>query len=108
MRHYKEPHNDYQLIRDNIKVAFKKLRKQGYFCRSNFWCCQSCGWSAVPENKSSKVVFYHKQDTDSLKERGSLFLAWEGRGSEIVNALNDSGLKAKWDGKEDTRIEVSA
>ena len=53
----------------NLNQAFKDLRKLGYFARQNFWCCQSCAWAAVPVNVK-KVVFYHKQDADELKETG--------------------------------------
>lgn len=87
-----------------ITEAFKELRKLGYFARQNFWCCQGCGWSAVPENKSDKVVFYHKQDTDDLKGKGRCHLAWSGDGHEICQVLNRHGITTEWEGDSNKRI----
>jgi hypothetical protein len=87
-----------------ITEAFKELRKLGYFARQNFWCCQSCAWAAVPENKSDKVVFYHKQDTEGLKGRGRCHLAWSGDGHEICRVLNRHGITTEWEGDSNKRI----
>jgi hypothetical protein len=89
-----------------INRAFKKLIKAGYFARQNFWCCQTCAWSAIPEVDSNKVVFYHRQDADRFKNTGELTLAWAGDGAEIVSILESVGLKVNWNGKEDTRISI--
>lgn len=91
---------------DNLTQAFKALRKAGYFARQNFWCCQSCAWAAVPEDKSEKVVFFHNQDNANKLNGESFMLAWAGDGYEIVRILMDNGIKTKWDGSENTRIEV--
>lgn len=89
-----------------LTEAFKELRKKGYFTRQNFWCCQSCAWSDVPE-KAEKVVFYHNQDNQNLLESGSCYLAWKGNGKEIVDVLTSHGVAVNWDGDEHTRIEIS-
>lgn len=90
----------------NLNNAFKALRKAGYFARQNFLCCQNCGWSAVPDGQDEKVVFYHKQDADDLKESGTCHLAWSGDGKEIVKILNDNGVKTEWEGSENKRIKI--
>lgn len=91
---------------DNLTNAFKALRKAGYFARQNFWCCQSCGWAAVPEGKGDKVVFYHNQDNARKVDGESFHLAWSGDGGEIVRILEENGVKVEWDGSPDTRIKV--
>jgi hypothetical protein len=88
-----------------INRAFKKLRIAGYFAKQDFWCCQSCAWSAVPDG-IEKVVFYHRQDADRFKNTGELMLAWEGDGAEIVRIFEGEGLKVNWNGNKDTRIEI--
>jgi len=95
-------------VRDAIKTAFKALRRKGYFCRSNFTCCQSCGFAAVPEGRGDKVVFYHRQDVDDIEHEGGCFLAWAGNGHEIVAAMKATGLDVEWDGSEQKRIWVEA
>jgi hypothetical protein len=52
----------------SLTKAFNALRKNGYFARQNFMCCQTCEWAAVPEKNESKVVFYHSQDNDNKKQ----------------------------------------
>ena len=92
-------------FKKDLTQAFKELRKLGYFARQNFMCCQSCAWSAVPEEKEDKVVFYHRQDTPDVKY-GSVYLAWSGNGNEIVEIMSKY-FNVEWDGSESTRIRVS-
>ncbi len=96
--------------RDRIRDAFKDLRKLGYFARMNFWCCQTCAWYAVPEDKAEKVVFFHHQDADSFDKIGNLeremYLAWSGDPQVIIDTLNNHDLIATHDGNEYTRIMV--
>lgn len=109
-------YQDYEEIRDRVQGAYKVLRKKGYRCRSNFWCCQTCGWAdistdkdgkpLVGEDEELKAVFWHNQDTSSAKMGGQLYLAWGGDGEEIVAALEEQGLEVEWDGSERTRIKV--
>lgn len=92
---------------DKINVAFRTLRKRGYFARQNFWCCQTCGCAAVPEDHAKSYVFYHNQDAETLKKDGGTFLAWDGDGDEIVKCCLEAGLIVKWDGNKNTRIWIS-
>ena len=93
-------------IQEKLTLAFKDLRKLGYFARQNFTCCQTCGWAEVPQGRD-KVVFYHAQDKANLDKRGNCYLAWEGNGEEIVTTLQNRGLVVEWNGDENTRIKVT-
>lgn len=90
-----------------LSKAFKQLRKLGYFARQNFWCCQSCGWAAIPDGECEKVVFYHSQDNEDKKEGKPFYLAWCGDGNEIVSVLQQNGIVVDWNGSENSRIRVS-
>jgi|688.fasta_scaffold869179_2 hypothetical protein len=90
----------------NLSLAFKHLRKKGYFARMNFQCCQSCGWAAVAEQQADKAVFYHAQDHESFKEGEDLFLAWSGNAYEIIGILHRRGLICEWNGRKDSRILI--
>ena len=89
-----------------IRAAFKELRNNGYFSRMNFWCCQSCGWAAVPKGKGEKVVFFHSQDAHTLERDGDCYLAWAGDGEFIVETLKKYGLEPEWNGDRHTRIKI--
>jgi hypothetical protein len=89
-----------------LNKAFKLLRKLGYFARQNFWCCQSCGWAAVPEGKENKAVFYHHQDNHSRVSGDPFYIAWSGDGHEICRVFTECGISVEWDGNSDTRIKL--
>lgn len=113
---------------EKITKAFKELRKKGWFARKSFWCCQSCGCAAVPNEYNNKFVFYHKQDADAIKTRRSRYYGRMsnvvaqvgdimdrgmymthgegGDGKEVVNALIAAGLNVEWDESNNTRILV--
>ena len=93
-------------MKSNLTKAFAALRKKGYFAKQNFWCCQSCGWAAVPDEKAEQAVFYHSQDNDNKKEGLPFMLAWSGDGNEICKILNENSVKTNWNGDSNTRIEV--
>jgi hypothetical protein len=99
-------HNDTKRVRAGLRQAFKTLRKRGYTAKANFWCCQSCGVRAMPDEVP--YVFYHAQDNDRLNERGICHLNWAGNGLEIKLACEAAGLKVDWNGSDDMRIQVSA
>lgn len=94
------------MAQSKLVKAFNSLRKKGYFCKMNHTCCQTCGWAEIPEGNDRKVVFYHAQDAERLKETGDVYLAWAGNGYEIVKAIEETGLQVEWDGKGDSRIKV--
>lgn len=89
-----------------LTQAFKDLRKLGYFARQNFQCCQSCGWSAVPDDKAERAVFYHGQDKQRIDKDREVYLAWAGNGEEIVNVIKATGLNVEWEGTSGRRIRV--
>jgi hypothetical protein len=105
-------------MNDKTKIsnAFKNLRKNGWFARMSFWCCQSCGCAAVPEGFNNKFVFYHKQDAEAFDREGNLggknkrtMYLTHGEGgdaNEIVKALNNHGLNTDWNGDMNIRIMV--
>jgi hypothetical protein len=95
------------MAQSNITKAFEALRKKGYFARQNFLCCQSCAWSAMTDEQAEKTVFYHQQDADDLRERGTCHLAWSGNGQEIVDVLKENGVEVDWDGSDSTRIKIT-
>jgi hypothetical protein len=90
---------------NSLNNAFKDLRKAGYFARQNFTCCQSCGWSEIPNGKE-KVVFYHSQDNDDKIKGNDFHLAWSGDGKEICEILNRNGVLTEWNENENTRIKI--
>lgn len=93
-------------FRAKITAAFKSLRKHGYFARQNWKCCQTCGGAAIPEAKQDKYAFYHMQDDASISD-GYCYIAWEGDGNIICQALFDAGLFVYWNGTNEQRICVS-
>lgn len=95
-------------MNNKLNEGFKGLRKNGYFARQNFMCCQTCGWSGVPDGKESKVVFYHNQDNDNKKNYEPFYLSWSGDGNEIQRILKEHGVETEWDGSDSTRIQVTS
>lgn len=108
-----------------LKEAFKLLRKQKMIALQNFSCCGSCGSyeiSVMGDEKGKKAgiypagyVFYHRQDTDTLKNNGAVYLRYgnfsnkndrtrkgsletKEVGKLIVKAMKTVGLETEWDG----------
>lgn len=90
----------------NLSKAFVELRRNGYFARQKFMCCQSCGWAALSDEEAKKAVFYHNQDYIDLKNGDDLYLAWSGDGEFICDTLESFGMNVKWDGDNSDRIMV--
>lgn len=90
----------------NLSKSFRELRKNGYFAKQDFMCCQSCGWAAIPDEQTKKAIFYHAQDKADIKEKNEVYLAWRGNGKEIVEIFERNGLIVDWNGSENTRIRV--
>lgn len=89
-----------------LAAAFRNLRRDGYFARQNWMCCQNCGVHAVPAEYEN-FVFYHCQDADLLKEQNKTHLTWNGDGALIKQRCEDVGLHVVWDGTEGKRLLVS-
>jgi hypothetical protein len=109
---------------DKLDLAFADLEEQGIIARQDYWCCARCAHSAagyeIFGNERGTdfwkgYVFYHEQDTDGAPG-GSLLLgfgAYED-GDEamkevartVIETLGRYKLKAEWNGKPDTRIDV--
>jgi len=95
---------DNRQFKANLNNAFKALRKEGYWARQNWQCCQSCGWAAVPDEKSEMAVFYHAQDAAQLKDRNPrVYLAWAGNGTKI-NSILQQFVDVEWDGTDNSRF----
>lgn len=94
-------------LQTKLNKLFDALEAEGYFARQDFMCCQSCACYEIPEDKGSKYVFYHQQDTENAIESNSLHLAWAGNGKEIVRLAEEAGLIVEWEGTEAKRIGVS-
>lgn len=110
---------------DRLDGAFEHLQERGIIARQNYWCCQTCGTSAIHGEMDAAArdgapvrgyVYYHEQDTERAAEGGGLMLAF---GSvqdsdaariaiahEIVQALRSAGLEPEWDGDIARRIGV--
>jgi len=71
-------HPDFDVVKENLKLLFKDLRKHGYVAKVNFSCCSSCGSYECRElaikQKKNKVVFYHKQGEEGLRNKGDVYL----------------------------------
>ena len=91
----------------SLTTAFTALRKKGYFAKQNFWCCQTCAWAGVPNDKVDKAVFYHNQDNDRKRQGVSFHLGWSGDGKEICDTFKEHGVETDWDGDGNKRILVT-
>jgi hypothetical protein len=102
-------------FRSRLATGFSNLRKRGYFAQQNFWCCQSCGCRAVPDENADQYAFYHDQDEDGLRQaeklnnvdRIGVYLAWSGNPKVIRSAFELAGLRIEHDRSENTRIWVT-
>lgn len=110
---------------DRLDAAFDELNQRGILARHHWWCCQTCGHAAMPDEHDRAVgegkeargyAFYHVQDTESAVNGGGMYLAYgafsnqDGAevavGNDIVDALRRSGLDPSWDGSVTSRILV--
>lgn len=90
---------------NRLNKSFRDLRKQGYFAKQNFWCCNSCGWGAMTQEESKKAVFYHEQEA-SNKSADVLYLSWSGDANEIMRVFNLNNIFTSWNGDSDTKIII--
>jgi hypothetical protein len=101
---------------NRIAKVFEVLEKQKIKCEQNFWCCQTCGSSAMDEyaNDYEGYCFYHNQDFDGLKKDRYTHLSYNGFkdidsleiGKKIMKAFRDKKIKVTWNGKVESRIMV--
>jgi len=88
-----------------LNRLFKELRKQGYFARQNFWCCDTCATSEIYKEKD--YVFYNQQAGDRLKRCGDrVMIAFRGDATEICNIARKEGFITNWNGDLMTKIEL--
>jgi hypothetical protein len=118
----------WQVTRADITELFKRLRQVGLFARQDYWCCNSCGCSALTDDMRSKHVgwaFYHHQDMQSAFNSDTwdmdflqrpLYLTYgdpKGKGEDtiavgnmIVAIMSELGLQTEWDGNPNKRIAI--
>tara|TARA_Y100001951_G_C11083159_1_gene152476 strand:+ start:69 stop:503 length:435 start_codon:yes stop_codon:yes gene_type:complete len=97
--------NKTKAVRKAVKRAFKSLEDKGWFAKRDFWCCQSCAVSDIPEG-TKNYIFYHNQDEEGFQIYGTVCLAFAGDTSQILDALAKEKLHISWNGSEHQRIEV--
>jgi len=120
-----------QINQDDLKngkallaKAFADLRKQGFVAKQNFMCCSSCAcasiWTDIEKapGKYIGAVYYHKQDTDHLKESGEFCVGfgpmnvdaedwvWLLAGHAAKTTFERHGLAVEWDGTKNQRLTI--
>jgi Domain of unknown function (DUF6891) len=105
---------------ERLTTAFTLLEEAGIVARENFACCRPCGLAEIgaearPESRG--FVFFHDQCTERAAAGQGLSLYYGGFdgtedstaavGREVVTALEQAGLPARWDGRPGTAIEVT-
>jgi len=95
--------------RQAVRKTFKDLESKGWYTgtpsKEGIWCCGSCSWGNIPEDKDN-AVFYHEQGEDTYKIWGMVHLYHKGNTSELVETLNDNGVITQWNGKSDRAVKV--
>jgi hypothetical protein len=126
-----------------LNEVFKRFRKAGLVARQNFSCCSGCAGSEIADDLGKKLsrirnswgqgkfeqardkvkgcVFFHRQDTQSLKETGQVHLAYGSVDSQevgeigiptvevgqlIVRILDELNVRCEWNGEGNSRIVV--
>ena len=112
--------------KEKINQAFKSLRKQGLLARQSFMCCSNCAINACQNiidkdpDKYKGIVYYHKQDLDSYKRTGWVYLRFgyynpkdrstenqvEHIGHTVKEACEQAGLTVQWNGDPEIAIKV--
>lgn len=105
-------------LRDRILLAFIELEDQGWFAEADWTCCQSCGWSEIPEDHEGPIAFFHAQDAETLdsdnprchitfSHTDETDASIKDVGERLVAALRAEDCKVAWNGSIETRPEVS-
>jgi len=70
---------------DKLDWVFKYLEKTGIAARQNYWCCQTCGTSAIASEFRESIAkgkpyvgfaYYHEQDLENALDTGFLRLTY--------------------------------
>ncbi|MBY0312359.1 MAG: hypothetical protein K2W85_09840 [Phycisphaerales bacterium] len=72
---------------DRLDASFEELNAIGIMARHDWWCCNTCGSAAMPDEYARLgglwggtpivgYVFYHRQQTESAVEGGGIFLGY--------------------------------
>lgn len=116
---------------DCLALAAADLERFGILFRENYSCCQNCGFGEIEEEIAASrdngseyrgFAFFHEQDTESAVRGDGLHLAYGAVGEfadepaydeaavavghEIVDALRRAGLRPRWNGRIEQRIEI--
>ena len=122
-------HKDYKVLKKQINLAFKELKRECFIARQDF-NFDMCGgvndiWEEIDNDRANGrtykgYVFYHGQDAMFFKEDGAVCLAWGSAdenagekenlkiGKAIVKILSRFDMEVEWDGSVRTRIAVSS
>jgi hypothetical protein len=115
------PAREVKVFRQRLKVMFRAMEtKYGFCARQNYWCCMTCGTSAIEKEAAlgMKWAFYHSQDADGIPE-GCVCIAYGVAGPTcrdediaeagrlVCEAAKAAGLNAEWQGDIGTRVLVS-
>jgi hypothetical protein len=105
---------------ERLTRAFTALETAGITARENFTCCRTCGQTeigGVGSPDARGFVYFHSQCTDSAAAGYGLTLLYGGFdgspetttriGREVVAALEEAGLSAKWNGDPGRAITVT-
>lgn len=109
---------------DRLDHAFATLDEQGIVARQRWSDCNTCGTSEIHTEMNDLAaagrivrgyVFYHEQDLENATS-GTMFLAYGSTaddssraaaiGHDIVGTLNRFGLRTRWNGNVNDRIEL--
>ncbi|MFD7640378.1 DUF6891 domain-containing protein [Kitasatospora sp. NPDC059795] len=105
---------------ERVTRAFAALEAAGITARENFTCCRNCGQEEIGAEAaegSRGFVYFHSQSAEGAAAGQDLWLlygGWDGSerttesvGREVVAALAEVGLTARWDGSPDRAIRVT-
>jgi hypothetical protein len=122
---------------DRLNKVFKEFRKRGLIARQNFSCCGSCAgaelanWygarrAAGKAEQYKGLVFYHRQNTEHLRNDGITYLAYgelshyengevkfktplstKEVGDIIADVLKKHNMHFEWNGDPDEKILIN-
>lgn len=105
----------YKPALQKLNAMIHKLEEQGFEVITGL-CCSSCSVNALDTHK--QYMFYHRQDEDTLKETGTMYVAFGWGGDEInddadmdtgriiCNVADESNIPFEWDESPYRRIKL--